>query len=874
MSTLFTDLLLPLLAKSSLVVALAGLVALAASRAAAATRHRVWAAAFAALAVLPLLALSLPGLELAVLPATPATTASGAALSGAALSGAAPSETALSGATLPGAELFEATPPRANGVDAGSALSPAVAASASPVASAGVSAPRLLLALYLGGVALLLAWLAFGVGLVRTWVARGTVVSDDPTWAPLLADLTRRLSLAAEVDLVVSPRVRVPMVWTPLAWLSLARPAKRRATVLLPQAAGSWTPAQRRDTLVHELAHVERRDGPAQLAARLVCIAYWFHPLPWVALSRLRLEAERACDDRVLATGSASCDYAERLVSLARGAARLRPGVAVTQAAVALSGRQQLARRVHALLDAGRRRAPAGPLATALLAAAVLLPALALAPVHLVEAAGPGGDGPFAGIDGALEQGAAGGDASSASSAARERMPDALSPRGLPPLMAAVASGEGDTASRLLAAGADADAEVDGRGTPLILAAAAGDVGLVERLLAAGADPNRWETGNERRDDLPRSPLGAAARSGDLATVERLLAAGAEVDGLPRGDATPLMIAARHGHPRVAERLLRAGADLGIVVKGDGTPLIEAVRGGDGRVVDLLLDRGADPAVGVEGDGNPLIWAVMQGDRELVQRLLDLGADPNAWVEGDESAFFHAAESGDAEMVRLLLDAGADPDPDFEIDGDADFDVHADTDHDADHDVDMDVDMDADMDTDVNAAWGGDGSPLIVAAGHGDLEAVDRLLAAGADPDRPVPGDGSPLISAAAAGHVSIVDRLLAAGARPDGAVEGDGSPLIAAAAAGQLDVVDRLLAAGAGIDQVVPGDETALIQAAGHGHLATVRHLVERGADVNLGVRVDLWRGGSEVRTPLSQARRGGHDDVVRYLRSHGARK
>ena len=856
------DLLVPLLVKSSLVVALAGLVALAVERAAAATRHRVWAAAFAALALLPFLAVGLPGFELAWLPAvevneTPASLDSEAGLRAAGVLEAGEHRSSkLRDAELALADLQGVDPQRADlaGGEAQAAAPPVLPSWPPAVA-------KLFIAAYLAGVGLLLAWLFLGIALVRRWAARGEVVTDAASWAAVLEPLAPRVGKG--VELVVTPRVRVPMVWMPLF--------ARRATVLLPEAARSWTPAQRRDTLVHELAHVQRRDGPVQLAARLVCIAYWFHPLVWLALARLRLEAERACDDRVLATGSASCDYAERLVALARGAARLRPGVAATQATVSLSGRQQLARRVHALLDAGRRRVPAGPLATALLAAAVLLPALALAPVHLVEAAGPGAGGPFAAVDGVLEADAApeesatGSVAGTASesaawSGARDSMPDALSPRGLPPVMAAVAEGDADTLSRLLAEGADADAAVRGRGTPLILAAAAGDAALVERLLAAGADPNRWETGRNRPDDLQRSPLGAAARSGDLATVERLLAAGAEVDGLPRGDATPLMTAARHGHPEVAERLVEAGADIGIAVKGNGTPLIEAVRSGDRRVVDLLLDRGADPAVGVEGDGNPLIWAVIQGDRGLVQRLLDLGADPNAWVEGDESAFHHAVESRDGEMVRLLLDAGADPDVDPDLGGDVDFDVDGDTDHD------FHVDADAD--------WGGDGSPLIVAAGHGDLETVERLLAAGADPDRAVPGDGSPLISAAAAGHLAVVERLLAAGARPDLAVEGDGSPLIAAAAAGQLQVVDRLLAAGADVDLVVPGDETALIQAAGHGHLATVRHLVERGADVHLGVEVNLWRGGAEVRTPLSQARRGGHDDVVRYLLSQGARK
>jgi bla regulator protein BlaR1 len=165
---------------------------------------------------------------------------------------------------------------------------------------------------------------------------------------------------------------------------------------------------------------------------------------------------------------------------------------------------------------------------------------------------------------------------------------------------------------------------------------------------------------------------------------------------------------------------------------------------------------------------------------------------------------------------------------------------------------------------------------LYEAAARGDSEAVERLIARGADVNKAIPGDGSPLIGAARSGHSDVVHLLLDRGAEPGLAVPGDGNALILAARRGHLGIVRTLLAAGAPIDLVVPGDETALIRASEEGHLDVVRYLVGHGADVNLGA----WAGRGprhsigEWRTPLSMAERRHQTQVVEYLRSVGARR
>ena len=79
----------------------------------------------------------------------------------------------------------------------------------------------------------------------------------------------------------------------------------------------------------------------------------------------------------------------------------------------------------------------------------------------------------------------------------------------------------------------------------------------------------------------------------------------------------------------------------------------------------------------------------------------------------------------------------------------------------------------------------------------------------------------------------------------------------------------------GAEVNRIVPGDENALINASGEGHLEIVKILIERGADINEQIDVQISRdtGERELRSALSMARKGSHDEVVSYLLSKGAK-
>jgi hypothetical protein len=125
-----------------------------------------------------------------------------------------------------------------------------------------------------------------------------------------------------------------------------------RSVVLLPLDADGWPADRRRAVLLHELAHVRRHDCLVRSLAQAACALQWFNPLAHLALQRLRVEQERACDDVVLAAGMAAPDYADHLLEIVRASC----ATALDRAALAMGWRSELEGRVCAILDNTRRR--------------------------------------------------------------------------------------------------------------------------------------------------------------------------------------------------------------------------------------------------------------------------------------------------------------------------------------------------------------------------------------------------------------------------------------------------------------------------------------------------------------------------------------
>jgi beta-lactamase regulating signal transducer with metallopeptidase domain len=130
----------------------------------------------------------------------------------------------------------------------------------------------------------------------------------------------------------------------------------RFPSIVLPTTAGSWDTDRLQSVLLHELAHVRRRDCAVQMLAQIACTAYWFNPLVWLAARRLRIERERACDDEVLARGAQPSVYANDLLEIARDVQERF----ATPAVLAIGSHTEFETRLVAILAIGCGRVPSG----------------------------------------------------------------------------------------------------------------------------------------------------------------------------------------------------------------------------------------------------------------------------------------------------------------------------------------------------------------------------------------------------------------------------------------------------------------------------------------------------------------------------------
>ena len=343
------------------------------AHASAATRHLVWTVGFVALLTLPVVTTVGPAWTVAL----PDVVLESPRVGGDALpTGASP---VASAAAMPvGPPPAAASRPPAPATNRSTApgrapAGPSAPEPASPLTAAAVW-PRLVVGLWAAGVVSALSKLAGGLAWVA-WIRRRAVEAADPDWQAGLADASSMLALDTTVTLLMDARATVPVTW-----------GIRRPTILLPLGAAHWSPARRRVVLLHELAHVKRRDCLVQALVSLASAMYWFNPLVFFAAAALRHEQERACDDLVIAAGTPAPEYADHLVDLA-GACRVAdvPGWVT----LAMARPSQLEGRVLAILDDGCRRTPPTPRARMVVAAAAIAAVLPLGTMQVTAADRP-----------------------------------------------------------------------------------------------------------------------------------------------------------------------------------------------------------------------------------------------------------------------------------------------------------------------------------------------------------------------------------------------------------------------------------------------------------------------------------------------------
>jgi TonB family protein len=207
---------------------------------------------------------------------------------------------------------------------------------ASPVASqadqAAASLPwdRILVGIFLAGVAVRLAWLA--AGFFQIYRYRATAL---PMY-PLPESIKSALAVTkADARFYLSSGVPGPVTF------GIFPPV-----VLLPESFRTLGRDEQYGIACHELLHVRRRDWLSTITEEIISVLFWFNPAIWWLLAQTRLTREQLVDSEVVRLTSAPEPYIEALLAMAGTGARLD----LAPAPLFLR-RRHLAQRMHSLLS-------------------------------------------------------------------------------------------------------------------------------------------------------------------------------------------------------------------------------------------------------------------------------------------------------------------------------------------------------------------------------------------------------------------------------------------------------------------------------------------------------------------------------------------
>jgi len=376
--------------------------------------------------------------------------------------------------------------------------------------------------------------------------------SIQPAAQPVLRvarEVAEQLRISIPFKVIVCPVSKVPF---------LAGYFGNR--LVLPAEMNTWPEDRIRPIILHELAHLKRRDTFRLVLGELVCALYWFNPLVWRSAAIARLDLELACDDIVCLHGVRRTVYARMLLQFAAGAAP----VAHCHEVPGFASRLGLEVRLnHVLAGPGkggrlakaRRGLIVVPVALAVVGSLAWTGAVLVeqVPPLTVDTVGP----PVAVIENepgltpafvdqrSIHDLAAAGDTKQIALLLDHdsALLDLADAKGLTPLAIAAWNGHLELVSDLLARGANADRKNNNGLTPLFCAVDRGRATLARLLIENGADVTT-------RGFDGRGMIHMAARSGDTWVLIRAIEQGADVSAPDRSGGTPLDLAVwgKHDH--------------------------------------------------------------------------------------------------------------------------------------------------------------------------------------------------------------------------------------------------------------------------------------------------------------------------------------
>lgn len=125
-------------------------------------------------------------------------------------------------------------------------------------------------------------------------------------WNRKFKELARSIGVNQKVRLLESALVRIPVA------IGYFKPV-----VLIPLGALNGVPAMQMEAiLVHELAHIRRRDYLVNMIQSLLEVVFFYHPVVWWLSGNIRIERENICDDIAITQTGNTMEFAKALTNI------------------------------------------------------------------------------------------------------------------------------------------------------------------------------------------------------------------------------------------------------------------------------------------------------------------------------------------------------------------------------------------------------------------------------------------------------------------------------------------------------------------------------------------------------------------------------
>lgn len=282
--------------------------------------------------------------------------------------------------------------------------------------------------------------------------------------------------------------------------------------------------------LLHEVAHIQRKDMPISVIQELLAVLFWWSPIIRFINQKIHLNRELSCDLRAASQLDDPKHYAQSLLEATRMMILQRKNVL---AMGLFSKKGELNSRINTVLNAKSKHSP-----NRFKIAAICL-VICSATLVSANQFGPGID-----IESVKR------DANHYSE---------LSEWESDRIVKAMAKDSPLHLIELIKKGMNINVPIVGDGTPLIIAVRGNNKPMAKALIENGADVNQSAEGDG-------NPLIEAAKRNYVDLAQLLIQQGADVNAVVTRDETPLIQASWNGHKEMVEYLVENGADVNLGV--------------------------------------------------------------------------------------------------------------------------------------------------------------------------------------------------------------------------------------------------------------------------------------------------------------------